>query len=76
MVWGFCESGANVTILLDGGAPALDAKVSDYYGQSTWRVVLPATPYTFTPSTITARSISAAGTAAVTLGNVLFGDVW
>ena len=71
VVWGFAPAGAKVSVSF--GGKAIDAPVTTYMGQSAFMAKLPPTPSSMTTThNITATS----GGKTITLGSVLFGDVW
>ena len=74
MVWGFCEPGAKIAVVLDAG-PAVAATVGPDHAtgsSTTWRALLPATPASFANHTVTATMDG----LTLTLSAVLFGEVW
>lgn len=74
MVWGFCDKGASVQVVLDGG-PEIQATIGPDQATgalTTWKVKLPATKASFTNHTISASSAG----KTVSLQNVWFGEVW
>lgn len=71
VVWGFAPVGSKVSISFMG--KSIDAPVAPYMGASAFMAKLPATPSSLTEMhNITATSAG----KTITLGNVLFGDVW
>ena len=71
VVWGFAPAGSKVSVSF--GGKAIDAPVTTYMGQSAFMAKLPPTPSSMTTThNITATS----GGKTITLGSVLFGDVW
>jgi sialate O-acetylesterase len=73
VVWGICPGG-NDSVTVTFGTTVLPAKVALYGGNWTWSVSLPPTAASFAEHTVTAKSRMAG--RAITLANVLFGDVW
>jgi sialate O-acetylesterase len=69
-VWGTANSDCVVRVKVSWNSATFTA-IADSTG--SWKVVVPATPVNATPQTI-AASIN--GLPAVTLGNILIGDVW
>lgn len=75
MVWGFCATGATVSISFQNHTiPAIvevDARAPLNH-TTTWRALLPPVEASFDEHSITATS----GTVTISLKGVLFGDVW
>ncbi|MGN0854287.1 MAG: hypothetical protein ACI4R9_02060 [Kiritimatiellia bacterium] len=67
-VWGFAEPGQVVTVQLNGKSVGSATTAED----GRWTVRLPVQPANKKPSRITA----VCGGEQITIGNVLFGDVW
>ena len=71
VVWGFVADGAKVSVSF--GGQSVPVETGTYVGESVFTATLPATPASLTSMhNITATS----GKETITLGNVLFGDVW
>jgi sialate O-acetylesterase len=71
VVWGFAPKGAKVSVTF--GGKSIAAEAGTFIGETTFTAKLPATPASLTEMhNITATS----GTDTITLGDVLFGDVW
>ncbi|RZA00038.1 MAG: hypothetical protein EOP47_15165 [Sphingobacteriaceae bacterium] len=69
-IWGRAKSGRAINIIVSWNTEKFST-VADNGGN--WKVVIPATPANINPQTIT---INPKGETAVTLSNILIGDVW
>ena len=72
MIWGYADAGARVTVGFNGQNLSTTVGPDQAGSNTTWRVLLPATPAGFETHTITATD----GNAVMTLAGVMFGEVW
>eukprot|EP00039_Didymoeca_costata_P033210 m.41305 g.41305 ORF g.41305 m.41305 type:complete len:558 (-) comp9753_c0_seq1:77-1750(-) len=74
-VWGFCKSGASVSVAFNG--QTIQATVSEWLNETTWLAKLPATESIANGDGFKKYDIVATSSGdSISIHNVIFGDVW
>ena len=72
-VWGFAPPGTKVSVTTSAAGKAVKATTA---ADGTWQVALAPAVGSMKPVTVTATADAADADAAITLVDVLYGDVW